>query len=208
MPYSTVGYRQEEDLTDGPDSRRVREGSGGLNLVSFSHGVRLYKNLAVGVRLGYLFGGINETRSIFLTGASGLTSVYEDRLYYSDVLIEPSLYFGQKVGKRTSLNLGLVYQPATQVRAIKNVKFASQIPGSRQPVPGQEIVTDSLRNVRLPQKLSFGLSLDQYLKYTVGVDVSVQAWEEFASFETGQNEGMQNSLAWPRGGSTFPMPPR
>ncbi|MGB3849213.1 MAG: hypothetical protein WA958_04550 [Tunicatimonas sp.] len=204
MPYSTVGYRQEEDLTDGPDSRRVREGSGGLNLVSFSHGVRLYKNLAVGVRLGYLFGGINETRSIFLTGASGLTSVYEDRLYYSDVLIEPSLYFGQKVGKRTSLNLGLVYQPATQVRAIKNVEFASQIPGSRQPVPGQEIVTDSLRNVRLPQKLSFGLSLDQYLKYTVGVDVSVQAWEEFASFETGQNEGMQNSFSLAAGGQYIP----
>ncbi len=208
MPYSTVGYRQEEDLVDGtnnPASRRIRGGSGGLNLVSFSHGVRLYKNLAVGVRLGYLFGGITETRSILLTGTSGLTSVYEDQLYYSDVLIEPSIYFGQKIGQRTSLNLGVVYQPATQVRATKNVTFTSQVPGARTPVPGQAIVTDSQRVVRLPQKLSVGLSIDQYLKYTIGVDVSYQAWEEFESFDTDAgNEGMQNSFGLAAGGQFIP----
>ena len=207
MPYSTVGYRQEEELTDGngPSARRVREGSGGLNLVSFSHGVRIYKNLAVGVRLGYLFGGITETRSIALTGTSGLTSVYEDQLYYSDVLTEPSIYFGQKIGKRTSLNLGVVYQPATQVRATKDVTFSSQVPGARSPVPGQDIPTDPRqREVRLPQKLSAGLSIDQYLKYTVGVDVTYQAWEAFESYETGQNEGMQNSFGLAAGGQYIP----
>ncbi len=207
MPYSTVGYRQDEELGTGDDgipARRVREGSGGLNLVSFSNGVRIYKNLAVGVRLGYLFGGITETRSIFLTGASGLTSVYEDQLYYSDVLIEPSIYFGQKIGKRTSLNLGVVYQPARQVRATKDVTFASQVTGARSPVPGQDIVSDSTRDVRLPQKLSAGLSIDQYLKYTIGVDVTYQAWEEFESWETGQNEGMQNSFGLSAGGQFIP----
>ena len=208
MPYSTVGYRQEEDLAvegGAPPARRVREGSGGLNLVSFSHGVRIYKNLALGVRLGYLFGGIIETRSIALTGTSGLTSVYENQLYYSDVLIEPSLYFGQKIGRRTSLNLGVVYQPATQVRATKDVTFTSQVPGVRQPVPGQAINTENpQREVRLPQKLSAGLSIDQYLKYTIGVDVSYQAWEEFESFETGQNEGMRNSFGLAAGGQYIP----
>lgn len=207
MPYSTVGYRQQEDLADGangPSSRRIREGSGGLNLVSFSHGVRLYKNLAIGVRLGYLFGGITETRSIFLTGTSGLTSVYEDQLYYSDLLIEPSLYFGQKIGKRTSLNLGVVYQPATQVRATQDVSFTSQVPGANTPVPGQDIVDDQQGEVRLPQKLSAGLSIDQYLKYTIGVDVTYQAWEEFESYGTGQNEGMQNSFGLAAGGQFIP----
>ena len=207
MPYSTVGYRQEEDLAGGandPSARRVREGSGGLNLVSFSHGVRIYKNLAVGVRLGYLFGGITETRSIFLTGTSGLTSVYEDQLYYSDVLIEPSIYFGQKISKRTSLNLGVVYQPATRVRATKDVTFASQVPGARSPVPGQDIVDARQGEVRLPEKLSAGLSIDQYLKYTIGVDVSYQAWEDFESYETGQNEGMRNSFGLAAGGQYIP----
>ena len=206
MPYSTVGYRQEEDLSDsnGLPAQRVREGSGGLNLVSLSHGVRIYKNLAVGVRLGYLFGGINETRSIFLTGTSGLTSVYEDQLYYSDVLIEPSIYYGQKIGKRTSLNLGVVYQPATRVRATQDVTFASQVPGARSPAPGQDIVDAQPGEVRLPEKLSAGLSIDQYLKYTIGVDVSYQAWEEFESYETGQNEGMQNSFGLAAGGQLIP----
>ena len=207
MPYSTVGYRQEEDLAGGvndPSARRVREGSGGLNLVSFSHGVRIYKNLALGVRLGYLFGEITETRSVFLTGTSGRTSVLEDRLYYSDVLIEPAIYFGQKIGKRTSLNLGVVYQPATQVRATKDVTFTSQASGVSQQAFGRDTVLNERRDVRLPEKLSVGLSIDQYLKYTVGIDVSYQAWEEFESYETGQNQGMQNSFGLAAGGQFIP----
>ncbi len=128
MPYSTVGYRTIEETTASGTTdpvRLVQEGAGGLNLVSFSHGIRVYKNLALGVRLGYLFGDITETRSIFLSSTSGLTSVYEDGLYYSDVLIEPSLYFGQKIGKGTTLNVGVVYQPATEIRATRNVTFDS-----------------------------------------------------------------------------------
>lgn len=207
MPYSTVGYRTIEETTAGGTTdpvRLVQEGNGGLNLVSFSHGLRIYKNLALGVRLGYLFGGITETRSIFLSSTSGLTSVYEDELYYSDVLIEPSLYFGQKIGKGTTLNLGIVYQPTTEIRATRNVTFDSQASGSTSStLPGQPIVTDEQRSVRLPQKFSAGLSVDKYLKYTVGVDVSLQSWENFRSFE-GLNDGMRNSFEVAAGGQYIP----
>ena len=206
-PYSTVGYRTVEETTaDGNTNpvQLIQEGTGGLNLVSFSHGIRVYKNLALGVRLGYLFGDITETRSIFLSNTSGLTSVYEDELYYSDVLIEPSIYFGQKIGKGTTLNLGVVYQPATEIRATKNVTFESQDPGrSSGSVPGQRIVDDSTRTVRLPQKLSVGLSVDKYLKYTIGVDFSVQSWEDFRSYD-GSNDGMRNSFLVAAGGQYIP----
>ena len=206
-PYSAVGYRiTEETNANGNNStvRQVQEGSGGLNLASFSHGVRLYKNLALGVRLGYLFGAISETRSIFLADATGLTSVYEDELYYSDVLVEPGLYFGQKIGKTSTLNLGVVYQPATQIRATRNVTFESQVPGSNAPIgPDQDTVPNQQRNVQLPQKIGAGISVDKYLKYTIGVDVSLQNWEEFQSYE-GNNDGMSNSFAIAAGGQYIP----
>ena len=207
MPYSTVGYRIEEETSASGTTdpvRQIQEGNGGLNLVSFSHGVRLYKNLSVGVRLGYLFGAIAETRSIFLTNTTGLTSVYEDELYYSDVLIEPSLYFGQQIAKGTTLNLGVVYQPATNIRATNNVTFENQSTnGTPQSGLSQTIVDDDERNVRLPQKLSTGLSIDKYLKYTVGVDVSLQFWDQFRSFE-GTNDGMRRSFEIAAGGQFIP----
>ena len=207
MPYSTVGYRiEEESSATGTTNpvRQVQEGDGGLNLVSFSHGVRLYKNLAVGVRLGYLFGAISETRSIFLANTTGLVSVYEDELYYSDVLIEPSLYFGQQIAKGTTLNAGVVYQPATEIRATSNVTFDNQSTvGGTASGLGQEIVNDSSRNVRLPQKIGVGLSMDKYLKYTVGVDVSLQAWDKFRSYE-GTNDGMRRSVEVAAGGQYIP----
>ena len=207
MPYSTVQYRITEEASvsgDASGARLVQEGDGGLNLVSFSNGVRIYKNLALGLRLGYLFGAITETRSIFLTDVTGLVSTYEDELYYSDVLIEPSLYFGQKIGKSTTLNLGVVYQPTTEIRATKNVSFDSRQLGSETTIgTGENILPDERGDVRLPQKLGVGLSVDKYLKYTVGVDFSVQSWEDFRSYE-GTNDGMSNSFEIAAGGQYIP----
>ena len=209
MPYSTVGYRIEEESSVGGNAnpvRQVQEGNGGLNLVSFSSGFRLYKNLAVGVRLGYLFGAISETRSIFLANTTGLTSVYRDELYYSDVLIEPSLYFGQQIAKGTTLSLGFVYQPATEIRATNSVTFESQSQTTTGTPPsgsGQKIAPDRQYNVRLPQKISGGLSVDKYLKYTVGVDVSLQSWDKFRSYE-GANDGMRRSVELAAGGQYIP----
>ena len=208
MPYSTVGYRiAEEGSATGDDApvRQVQEGEGGLNLVSFSHGVRLYKNLAVGVRLGYLFGDISETRSIFLANTSGLISVYEDELYYSDVLIEPSIYFGQQIARGTTLNVGVVYQPATEVRATNEITFESRNVGSATSsgLAGDTTISNATRNVRLPQRLSAGLSVEKYLKYTVGVDVSLQSWDEFRSYE-GTNDGMRRSVEVAAGGQFIP----
>ena len=207
IPYSTVGYRIAEETTvagDGSPVRRVQEGDGGLNLVSFSHGVRIYKNLAVGLRLGYLFGAVTETRSVFLTNTANLASAYTDQLYYSDILIEPSLYFGQSIGNNTTLNLGVVYQPATNIRATNDVTFDNRQPGSDDTTEGgQDIVSDETQNVRLPQKIGLGLSVDKYLKYTVGVDVSMQSWEDFASF-AGGNDRMRNSFELAAGGQYIP----
>ena len=207
MPYSTVGYRILDEgsaVGNAQPVRLLQEGSGGLNLVSFSHGVRLYKNLAVGVRLGYLFGSIAETRSIALSNTPGLTSVYEDDLYYSDVLIEPSIYFGQQIAKGTTLSIGAVYQPATNVRATNNITFGSQLSGSNTTSGTQDLgEPDDEREVRLPEKISVGLSVEKYLKYTVGVDISLQSWDKFRSFE-GNNDGMQQSTEIAAGGQYIP----
>ena len=206
MPYSSVRYRIEEEgsaVNSDEPVRLLQYGSGGLNLVSFSHGVRLYKNLSVGVRLGYLFGAITEARSISLSGTAGLTSVYEDELYYSDVLIEPSIYFGKQIARSTVLSVGAVYQPATEIRATNSLTFQTQLSANRATL-GQDLTpTDNEKNVKLPEKISVGISLEKYLKYTVGVDVSTQAWDEFRSFE-GTNDGMRRSVEIAAGGQYIP----
>ncbi len=206
MPYSTVGYRisEEVDIVGNENTAlRVLEGEGGLNVATFSNGVRVYKNLAVGARISYLFGAVTQTRTLSLVNTGGLVSSYEDQLYYSDLLIEPSISFGQNIGNKTTLNVGLVYQPTTDIRTTRDVSFANQVRGSDVPVGDQQDLGRDTSNVRLPQKLGIGLSVDKYLKYTIGVDFSTQAWEDFRSFN-GSNDAMRNSYEIAVGGQYIP----
>ena len=200
MPYSTVGYQIEDtDQLPGSDpssSNVVQVGEGGLNAASFSNGIRIVDNLAAGLRISYLFGAITNSLSTALSNQLGQTTTYQNEVYYSDLLFEPSLYYGLKIANTTTLNLGLVYQPTTQVRATRNVTFENN-------AQLQDIVTDQTRQVTLPQKFSAGVSIDKYLKYTIGVDVTMQAWENYRSL-AGDNDGMRNSLEVAAGGQYIP----
>ena len=200
MPYSTVGYRIEganQSTGSDPDlSNVVQVGDGGLNAASFSNGIRIVDNLAAGLRISYLFGAITNSLSTALSNQLGQTTTYQNEVYYSDLLFEPSLYYGLKIANTTTLNVGVVYQPTTQIRATRNVTFENN-------AQLQDIVTDQTGQVTLPQKFSAGVSIDKYLKYTIGVDITLQAWENYRSL-AGSNDGMRNSLEVAAGGQYIP----
>ncbi|MCB0687045.1 MAG: hypothetical protein KDC53_10980 [Saprospiraceae bacterium] len=65
LPYSRVNHysRREREIDNIGRVREEIEGSGGLNKVVWSHGVK-YKKLYAGVSLGYLFGTILKEKSV------------------------------------------------------------------------------------------------------------------------------------------------
>ena len=213
-PYSQVQYQIEE--TRNIDNRDEianlnQEGSGGLSRVHFSHGVRLFKGFALGVKASYLFGAINEDLSILpQTGEdASLVTSYIDNIYYTGFLLEPAFHYSLKVGETTTLNLGGIYQPSSTINAKRNVNFENLDVGG-QLISNDTIIFEEAGNVVLPQKVGIGLALDKYLKYTVAFDFTMQDWADFQMYQadesTGErsNDGMQNSYTLALGGQYIP----
>ncbi|WKN42149.1 hypothetical protein [Tunicatimonas pelagia] len=203
-PFSVVSYRIEEALAIGGTSDegiQVINGDGGLNVASFSSGFRIVGGLGIGVRVSYLFGPITETRTILVNDLSGQRTELEDQIYYSDLLFEPSISYGIKIGDQTLLNLGATYQPETQVRATREVILSTIPPDPR--FTQSETIDSIGGSITLPSRLGVGISVEKSLKYLIGVDFLTQPWESYQSF-SGGNDGMRNSYELAVGGQLIP----
>lgn len=203
-PFSTVGYQIEEDIVaqgGQVEGTQVVKGEGGINMVSFSNGFRVAGNLGVGLRVGYLFGPITETRSIILDDPQANRTELEDQIYYSDLIFEGSLSYGIKLGNNTLLNVGATYQPEMQIRANRDV-FLLSIP-SNPAFTRRERVDSSESKITLPSRLGVGISVEKSLKYLIGVDFLTQPWENYRSLSN-NNDGMRNSYEAMIGGQYIP----
>ncbi|MGD1893655.1 MAG: hypothetical protein ACFB15_24070 [Cyclobacteriaceae bacterium] len=205
IPYSVVGYRIEESINvqgGNEIGTQIIEGDGGTNLISISNGIRVVGNLGLGLRISYLFGPITETRTVLLNDPQANRTELEDQIYYSDVIFEPSLSYGFKLGNNTLLNVGATYQPQMKVRAIRELTLRSVPPGN--PLLSRVERLDTLEgNVTLPSRLGMGISLEKSLKYMVGVDFVTQPWENYRSFGGGSDD-MRNSYEVSVGGQYIP----
>ena len=213
-PYSQVQYSIEEvrNINNDDEFASLRqEGSGGLSRVHFSHGVRLFKGLAVGIKASFLFGAINEDLSILpqTEQIASLVTSYTDNIYYTGFLFEPALHYSLKVGEATTLNLGGVYQLSSSINARRNVNFENLNVGG-QLISNDTIISDEQGSIVIPQNMGVGLALDKYLKYSIALDFTLQQWGAFqayrsdASADEGGNDGMQNSYTLALGGQLIP----
>ncbi|WP_277484839.1 hypothetical protein [Catalinimonas alkaloidigena] len=216
-PYSNVDYMiQESRIVTSNDevANLTQEGSGGLSQIHFSHGIRVFKGLALGIKASYLFGAIDENLSILpVTGDDlNLVTTYSDNIFYKGVTIEPALHYSLKTGNNTSLNLGVVYQPESSLNAVRNINFENRQLNNNQLVSSDTIVNDQEGNVILPRKLGVGLALDKAFKYMVGVDFTMQDWEDFGAYQSDAddnnsprtNDGMLNAYTLAVGGQIIP----
>jgi hypothetical protein len=213
-PYSQVRYSIEEtrNINNNTETARLsQEGNGGLSRVHFSNGVRLFKGLSVGLRASYLFGAINEDLSIIPeTGDNAsLVTSYIDNIYYRGIVLEPAIHYSQKIGENTTINLGGIYQPETELNAIRNVNFENLDAGG-QPISNDTIIFDENGNTVLPQKIGVGLALDEYLKYSIAFDFTMQQWGSFGTYRADtdngntSNDGMQDSYSLAFGSQYIP----
>lgn len=213
-PFSQVDYKIEERrITTNEDiANLTKQGSGGLSRIHFSNGIRLFKGLAVGLKTSYLFGSVIDDLSILpITGDNiNLITSYNENTFYNGIILEPALHYSLKTGNNTSLNLGVVYQPKTELNASRSINFENRQLGRGQLVSSDTILHDENGNVILPQKLGVGLALDKYLKYMVGVDFSMQQWGDFGAYQVDNEDGvrdnddLQNAYTIAVGGQIIP----
>ncbi len=211
MPYTTVNYlfHYNQDVIDRPEEVRVtEEGGGGLTQLYWSNGVRLTRELAVGLKASYIFSSIVKSYKNQLINAGepmNYIAGIEEKSYVRDFTFGTGVSFSKDSlfsRNRHRLSIGLVYNFATDLSAKKTDRiFRTNSIGDTTDV---SVLPSSLNgSFAVPASLTVGISLSRSLNWTIGTEFTYQDWTSFSDVD-GRDGGLEASWGVAIGGELTP----
>jgi len=216
-PFSTVGYNinSKSPLFSEPavvDSLNTQfTGKGGTYKIAWTNAVE-YKDLSVGLDIGYFFGNIiNETTAQFDSlSNSFLTSLIEEKSYSGFVWKFGAIYnynFDTDEDEPTrKLSLGAYFSNQAKV-VTKSSEFYRRFSTVFSQVDANSL--DTIRNtssvrgqVVLPSEFGIGLTYEKINKFRVGIDFTTSQWSNYT--EDGDSRGLKNTYRIAAGGEYIP----
>ncbi|RAW03412.1 hypothetical protein [Pseudochryseolinea flava] len=200
MPYSNVDYDFVNSGTsdDSVTPQEIRQtGTGGLTQLYWSNGVRITKEITVGLKAAYLFGPIDDTESLTLmkdpTTHVRFTSTVETKTSFKGFNLGGGVSFSKdslghndkyrfSAGATFSLGSSLVgrtenlYYLLTQNGDTLDINKAGKYKGDYD----------------IPGNLTIGAAWGKGTKWTVATEVAVENWSG-STFDT---EDEELDLAW------------
>lgn len=214
-PYSSANYLNNYSykVTNDTSTAFVNsKGTGGLNQVYLSNGVRISNNWSLGLTSAYVFGPLNNESIITLNGSSVNNA---QNNYLSSVFLKPAITFKKQLGADDS----------TQTKSKTFVSIAATMDwfgsmNSSSVTETQRIrLADGfiLRKDTLNQKDNFSSSLpftynvgfamdnigsNQIQKWSLAADFSYADWSKYTTF--GENAGLGQFYSIKVGGEYTP----
>jgi len=173
LPYSFSGYDFFQNVTKitgitGFDSIPYRTkywGQGGFSQVYSGLSANLFNHISLGINAYYLFGNIDNKRSI--------TTENDSTLQVNSIIATNFRYrlgaqFYNTFAKKHDVTLGFIYEPKARL----NGGFSSITTG---------VLTDSIPNnyeFELPTIYGIGLNYTYDKRLSVGIDYTLQSWSD------------------------------
>lgn len=207
MPYSTVNYKT---LTSrklnvvGTDSTILTyNGEGGLNKAIISNGVRVSKNMYVGLETSYLFGVINrDITTQNLSDGQNYQVKSFNRSNYSSIHFKLGYAWRPKISKEYFLNIGATAELSQNI-GIKNLKGFNTYDASGITLINADTLSNPNGSITLPANYKFGISLEKPGKLLVSLDYSTTKWTGYKSLE-GDNDRLKNAYTVAVGAEYIP----
>ena len=170
LPFSNVGYSVSDSKVDnGVSQTRSFTGDGGLHQLYGGIGVKVLKNLSLGVNASYFWGDITRTRTIIYPATS------ESYSYIQQMGVSISYYkldFGTQYtldfNKKRSMTIGAVFSPKHKLNNDYTVTT--------------QVSTTNSNNLdatlELPNTFGVGFTYNYDKRLTVGADYSLQQWSK------------------------------
>lgn len=177
VPYSKVSY--EIDVAKPVEGSTAYlnttiTGSGGINEVFWGNGIKLGKNLSVGVELSALFGNISENQLINI-GSSSAT-ITNSKNYFGLGLTTGLQYTINNI-LGTATTFGATLNLPTSLSGTEDTTGTKSFTGSDETNILDEIDID-IDNFDLPLKIGFGISSTINKSLTVNVDYKKNYWSD------------------------------
>jgi hypothetical protein len=221
MPYTSVNYKLEYsdyvvDNTSGMVVDTVfvgEQGTGGVNQLYWSNGVRLHDNWSIGIKASYLFGSVEKDYSNVqpLDNTTQVPQIpfvlaVNEQAYVRDFQFTGGLSFSQdSIGKKQNFRLsaGLVYNFSSDLRTKRTTVV------ERRSTSGDPLASDTLINnnssVTVPSGFIAGVSISKGSRWSAGVEFAAQDWSKFKSVRE-EDEGLDKAWRVSAGGEFTPDP--
>ena len=161
-------------------------GDGGISEAYISAGYLLAKNLSIGFHGSYLFGSTIRKNQLTLFNENGTqvgsTSEYYERLTISDVALKFGTHYYFKVGEKSNLHVGAIYQGLGDVNGNAFAKLAAFGEASDPDTEGDLILDNEKGSIYIPSRYGFGVSYERANKYVIGLEGQYQNFSDFRNF--------------------------
>jgi hypothetical protein len=210
-PLTTVDYlvRYNEDIIGSTSDVQVtEEGKGGITQLSWSNGVRITNDLAVGLRASYVFGSIiNKYQNIIIGSEqpSNFAAAIEEKSYVKDFTFTSGISYSIDSlfsRNRYRLSFGAVYDFAGDLKTkTRHLIYRTNDTGD---IFNPDTLTSTRGVTSLPSGLTFGAALSRGSNWTVATEFSTRDWSDFRSVNREDEEGLGKSWKFALGAETTP----
>ena len=186
--------------------QNLYEGTGGT-YEAFAGIGKAFKNLSIGVNVGYFFGTKDySTRKIILNDTVlHYKSNYETKTHFGGFLINAGVQYEANLSSKMKLVLGAygnLRQTFTGHQDIVRETFNYDAAGATTPIDTVEAKKDVAGKIEYPSNLGFGFTLERQDKWMVGADFSTTSWTDYTFF--GVHDLLRNSWTVRVGGQFTP----
>ncbi len=201
-PYSKVGYsiKAEDYQDDIGFIDYVYSGNGGINQLFLGTAIQIFDGLSIGANFKYLFGYITLNRSAdFPLNQNYSYTNVESRTNLNDFLVELGLQYTQKLGGKSRVTLGLIFDNKSKISAENTVVKRNVFPGSSNNINDSTLISPEFileeyttkGNIIIPFNFGAGLSYQYNDKILLGIDYYQQDWSNTTFFN--ENEPLTKS---------------
>lgn len=180
LPFSNVGYsvsrdhaatpETQPDANDAtPDYTSVFSGDGGLHQLYVGAGVKVLKNLSLGINVSYFWGDITRSLTmLYPNTASANSFIRQTTVSISDYKLDFGAQYTQNLSKKHSVTIGAVY-------SLKH-KLNNDYTVTKQASATSSDKLDA--TLELPNIFGVGFTYNYDKRLTVGMDYSLQQWSK------------------------------
>ena len=173
MPYSSVGYKIQNESTSGSGviTNKEYNGEGGINRAFAGAAYSFSDNLSFGFDLQYNFGTI-QTESLLISSNSVLVTKEINESRVSGVSSNMSILYSRKVSDELLLSTTLGYSPQAKLNSenSRNISTLYNYANGSQDVNDERDIFVNDDKLVIPSKITFGAGIGNTKKWFLGVE--------------------------------------
>ncbi len=194
VPYSGINYKVSQNNINTSSSideyNLLYEGSGGLSRAFVGSSYQMPFGLGIGASFNYYFGNLQYSSTAQFQNTNDITTKYETTYQPTGLggdfgLISPNI---AKLFKSNSIS---------DLRAAVAFNYIAPLNTDTLLISSSAIRTDTIAfstvKMKIPMRISAGLSVVFSDKYIVSLDLASQAWSDY-SFNNVKQSDLRNSL--------------